>query len=111
MSRFPGVRLNLTTSTMSIYRHASEILHGTYFGVEFFWTAGGSNPPSRAGFERTYVNNHLIAIFTAVFAAANGMLEVIAEEFDIPELRRRYSEQLGKSAELLVPKAEEAEAR
>jgi hypothetical protein len=35
--KFPDASLDFATAIMQIYRHSSEILHGTYFGTVYFW--------------------------------------------------------------------------
>jgi hypothetical protein len=103
-ARFPKAVISFSASTMSIYRHASEILHGTYFGAEYYWLGSKGEPFSRDAFERTYVNNHLVAIFTAVFGAVHGMLEVIADDYDLPELHAAQAAWLMETTELMVPR-------
>lgn len=103
-ARFPDVQLSISVSAKSIYRSASEILHGTYYGVEIFWTAGGVRPASRSEFNRLCVQNHLVVIFTAVLGAVGGMLEVVATEYSLPDLRQGYRAWLGSASSLLVPK-------
>ena len=103
-ARFPDAQLSISVSASSIYRNASEILHGTFYGVEHFWTAGGERPATRSEFEKMYVQNHLVSIFTAVFGAVGGMLEVIATEYELSELRKSYRAWLGGVMSLLLPK-------
>lgn len=102
-SRFPGVEIAITASIAGLYRNASEILHGTFYGVQYFWTGGFSTGVSKTEFIRSYVDIHLVSIFTSVWASTTAMLEVISTEYDIPELSRMRREWLGRAAKLFVP--------
>lgn len=46
---------SLTVSRFSIYRHSSELLHGSYFGVKYFWTSPTGEKLDRVGFEQNWV--------------------------------------------------------
>jgi hypothetical protein len=94
--RHSGAAAAFAGSFLSIYRHASEILHGTYFSTVYFWTENGRPLKSRADAERFFVENHFVAVFSAVFFASHGVVEILAEEFDIPALRTANSALLGE---------------
>lgn len=82
----PQAALALTGSKFAIYRHSSELLHGSYFGVIYYWTTPAGKRLNRATFEEHWVHNHLVTVFTAVFFGAIGIIETCAERFNFPEL-------------------------
>lgn len=104
VDRFPRIEL-LTTSTIAMYSDASEILHGTFYGVQYFLDGFVLAPPTQTEFERTYVENYLTAIFSAVWASVNAMLEVIGTEFGIHDLMNCIRAWLEKAAALYVATA------
>jgi hypothetical protein len=80
-SSYPGVKLAMSVGVASIYRDASEILHGTFYGVEMFWQQALDENGSPRNFEETFVYNHLVTLFTAIFGSINGMLEVVGQRY------------------------------
>lgn len=81
----PNAALSLTGATTSIYRHSSDLLHGTYFGVVHFWTGSGAPATSRAAFEERW-EEHMLSVFTAAFFSAKAVIELYSELFALPEL-------------------------
>ncbi len=77
--------LALSGSTVSVYRHASELLHGTYFGVVHFWSGSGRPATTRDSFEERW-GEHFVAIFGAIFFAAQAVVEFFGSSFDFPDL-------------------------
>lgn len=77
--------LSLSGSTMAIYRHASELLHGTYFSVVYFWSAGLSPPVTPENFDERWAA-HFLSVFTAAFFAAQAVVELYSLLFDLPNL-------------------------
>lgn len=71
----PQVALSLSASTFSIYRHASEILHGTYAGLQFFWKLNEGPPRTRDEAERL-LDEHFTTIFTSAFFSLNAVIEM-----------------------------------
>ncbi|TCL74876.1 hypothetical protein [Rhizobium sp. BK251] len=80
-SGYPGVQLSMSVAVASIYRDASEILHGTFYGVELFWEQSLDENGSPRNFDDSFVYNHLITLFTAIFGSINGMLEVVGQRY------------------------------
>jgi hypothetical protein len=72
--------LCLAGATTSVYRHSSEILHGTYFGVVHFWSASGSRATTRTRFNEVW-REHLTTILTGVFFAAQGIVVLFDQLF------------------------------
>lgn len=77
--------LALSGSTVSVYRHASELLHGTYFGVVHFWSGSGRPATTRGSFEDRW-GEHFVAIFGGIFFAAQAVVEFFGSSFDLPDL-------------------------
>lgn len=90
--RFPTTSINFGGSMMSIYRHASEILHGTYFSMLHFWGGNRGRITNRAEAEHFFVFHHFISVFSSVFFSCQGVVKVVAEEFDIEELGKANHE-------------------
>ena len=99
---FPGTDI-VVGATSGLYRNASEILHGTLYGVQYFWTAGFGGEFSKEEFSKLYVSNHLVAIFTSVWAATHTMLEVIGARYDVPALATMRREWLEQAKNLIIP--------
>ena len=91
-AKFEGVALNFAVPVALVYRHSSEILHGTYFGVVHFWTASGRRPSSRADAEWTFFASHLVAAISAALFAIRGVIEVIERQYAIPQLQQENAE-------------------
>ena len=89
----PRAALALSGSTMAVYRHASEILHGTYFGVYHFWSGSGVPTTTRDQLERRW-NEHFVAIFTALFFGAQAVVELFATVLELPNLADAQGELL-----------------
>ena len=76
---------SLFGSKFAIYRHSSELLHGTYFGVLYFWTSPSGERLNREGFEETWIQIHLVTLFTAVFFGIIGAIESCASRFELTQ--------------------------
>ena len=72
---------------LMIYRHASEILHGTYFGALFFWgiTTPGQRPTT-ANELREIMGDHQFAVLCGVIFSNAALLECAAQYFRLSEL-------------------------
>jgi len=86
-NKFGYAALSLSGAATSIYRHSSEILHGSYFGTTFFWTGGVNRPTNREEAGALFFT-HFVAAFTAAFFSTHGVLEIIAKEFGQEELKK-----------------------
>jgi hypothetical protein len=101
-NRFPGTNLSFGASTISIYRHSSEILHGTYFGVRYFWTdSAGRRVSSRQEAEHLFLANHFVAVFSAAFFALQGLIDIISREYALLELKAHNSTLLQDASALI----------
>ncbi|MEA3052606.1 MAG: hypothetical protein QOG72_1509 [Sphingomonadales bacterium] len=71
--------LCLGVASFSIYRPASELLHGTYYGVNLFWQGSRDAPVrTRHEFDEVWVTEHFVTLLTALFFAVSGAIDVIA---------------------------------
>jgi hypothetical protein len=66
---------SLSGAVISSYRHASELLHGTFFGVRHFWSGSGQPAKTRDEFFARW-EEHFTSIFSAAFFSAQGVIEV-----------------------------------
>ena len=85
--KFGDVAMTFAVSVVSIYRHSSELLHGTYFGSYFFWTAGEDGAPrSRADLEYRLVASHLVSVISASWMSIHGMTSVLCRALNLASL-------------------------
>ena len=69
----------LGAAVFAIYRPSSELLHGTFYGVNLFWQ--GSRDTSVRGseqFDDLWINEHFVTLLTAMVLAVSGAIEAIA---------------------------------
>lgn len=109
----PLAALALSGSTISIYRHASELLHGTYFSIVHFWSGSGTPATTREVFNARW-EEHFTSIFTAAFFGAQATIDVFAALFEVPDLadaQRRLMLDVNKliAGEQLCENAEQGE--
>lgn len=78
--------LCLASAKFGIYRHSSEILHGTYFGTIFFWTQGSGKPVTKDTFKEHWTNNLMLNVFTSTFFASLGAIHACAKRFELPNI-------------------------
>ena len=83
--KFGKSGIGFAGATIAVFRHGSEILHGTYFGVVHFWTAGMTRVTTKSEAEYLILS-HLISTVTAVFFTVNGVVDVIDKKYKIPHL-------------------------
>lgn len=98
---------SLTVSKFAIYRHSSELLHGSYFGVKYFWTSSNGQKLDRVGFEHNWVYNHLMTVFTAVFFGVSGVIETCIEKFGFFDLKQYLDELFDKANDIILPLEEQ----
>lgn len=97
-----GVALSLAGSVTSVYRHSSEQLHGTYFGVVHFLSAGGAPAKSRERYNECW-DEHFVAIFTAAYFGAQAIVEMFATLLDLPDIAVAQKQLTKALAERMVP--------
>ena len=99
---FPGTALlSLNASAFNIYRHASEVMHGSYYGALMIW--GLTNPDPRQvdrdTFRLVFVDHQFSTLMSAIFAFA-GVVECFAEYAGLPELKVPVSDLLNRLSTL-----------
>jgi hypothetical protein len=75
-SKYPKVALSLLASTFSIYRHSSDILHGSFAGIQFFWKLHENSPQSRQDAD-FILEQHLLTIFCSVLFSNDSVIQLI----------------------------------
>jgi hypothetical protein len=71
--------LCLGGATFAIYRPASELLHGTYYGVNLFWQGSRSEPARRREeFETLWLTDHFVTLLSALLLGTSGAIQVVA---------------------------------
>jgi hypothetical protein len=90
----PSILLN--AAAFNIYRHASEIIHGTYFGSLYFWglTSPGGNPPNSADDLRLIIQDHQFAVLISVIFAICGLMECLSDYVSEPDFARAVDSQI-----------------
>ncbi len=95
-----GAALSLSGASMSIYRHASELLHGTYFSVIYFWSGSTGPVHTRERFGELW-KEHFIAVFTAIFFSASAVVELCSRKYNLPSLARANEELISRVKEII----------
>ncbi|GAB1582632.1 DUF5677 domain-containing protein [Phyllobacterium phragmitis] len=71
--------LLLASSIFSIYRPSSELLHGTFYGVNYFWQGSRDEPvTSREAFEHLWMHDHFITLLSSLLFAVSGAIYAVA---------------------------------
>jgi hypothetical protein len=94
--------LCLGVASFSVYRAASELLHGTYYGVNLFWQ-GSRDAPARAReeFDELWVTEHFVTLLTALFFAVSGAIDTLAAAHALGERSQEQNELSQKLSELI----------
>lgn len=99
---FPATALlSLNVSAFNIYRHASEVIHGSYYGALLIWGTNtpGRRPRSSADLRLTLADHQFSALMSAVFAYA-GMLECFSVYAGMPLFKADVDATLARIAKL-----------
>lgn len=89
-------------AVFAIYRPSSELLHGTYYGVNYFWQGSRDAPVrSEGAFERLWLLEHFVTLLSAMFFAVSGAIDAIAAAFELPEHVTRQ-DQLAQELSTLI---------
>jgi hypothetical protein len=80
-------------AVFAIYRPSSELLHGSYYGVNYFWQ-GSRDRPALTGpeLDHLWLLEHFVTLLTATFFAASGGIDTMAELFNLPEHATRQDQ-------------------
>lgn len=69
----------LSGAVFAIYRPSSELLHGSFYGVNYFWQGSLDRPVrNRDEFEQLWVNDHFVTLLMSIYFSISGVVEVIA---------------------------------
>lgn len=78
--------LCLGAAMFSIYRPASELLHGTYYGVNLFWQGSRDEPARRREeFDELWVTEHFVTLLTALFFSISGAIHAISSASNLSQ--------------------------
>lgn len=94
---------SLTVSKFTIYQYSSQLLHGSYYGVKYFWTSPNGKKLDDLGFEENWLNSHFMTVFTAVFFGASGVIETCINKFGIVDLKEVLTELFDRASEIILP--------
>lgn len=68
----------LGAAIFAIYRPSSELLHGTFYGVNYFWQGSrDAVVASAAEFDRLWIEEHFITLASTLLFAAGGAIEAV----------------------------------
>jgi hypothetical protein len=85
--------LCLGVGMFAIYRPASELLHGTFYGVNLFWQGSRAVPArNRADFDELWVMEHFVTLLTTLMFAAGGAIDAIAAAHQLDGHSQRQDE-------------------
>lgn len=100
---FPGTAMvSLNASAFNIYRHASEVIHGSYYSALYFWgltSPGRGAPRSKDDFKLTLLDHQFSVLMSVIFAYA-GLIECFASYVGMPELAKGAGQALDRLKEL-----------
>ena len=99
---FPGTALlSLNASAFNIYRHASEVMHGSYYGALMIWGVASprSKPLDPDTFRLVFVDHQFSTLMSAIFAFA-GVVECFAAYANVPHLKLAVSDVLSQLSKL-----------
>lgn len=69
----------LSGAIFAIYRPSSELLHGSFYGVNYFWQGSFDRPViSREEFENLWLNDHFVTLLTSIYFSISGTIEAIS---------------------------------
>ena len=93
--------LSLNVSVFNIYRHASEVMHGSYYGALMIWGLTVPGPPKteRDAFRLVFVDHQFSALMSAIFAFAS-VVECFGQYAGVPSLKVGVDEVLERLAKL-----------
>jgi hypothetical protein len=86
----------LHTALVNIYRHSSEVIHGTYFAAVHFFgmiTLGRGAPKSAEQLLHRVAEHQITVLVSCVFALG-GLLECLGEYANLSELRKSVEREL-----------------
>lgn len=99
----PGADLPFGAAVFAIYRPSSELLHGTYYGVEYFWQ-GSSNQyvGTKEAFDRVWLFDHFVTLLSTAFFAVAGSVHTMSAVFNLRKENMQVQERLNQELMKLV---------
>jgi hypothetical protein len=80
-------------AVFAIYRPSSELLHGTFYGVNYFWQGSRERPAqTREAFEQLWLLEHFVTLLSAIFFGSSGAIEALAAVYELPGHAPRQNE-------------------
>ncbi len=78
--------ISFAGANIAVYQLASELLHGSYFGVVHFWSCSANLPAhTRERFAELWTE-HFTTVFSATFFSTLAFLQIASEKFSIPDI-------------------------
>lgn len=94
--------LGLGSAYFGIYRPASELLHGSYYGVNFFWQGSRATPARSAQeFEYVWVMEHFVLLLSTLFLSVGGAIDAISEVQGFTE-QKAQQDRLSRQLQILI---------
>ena len=94
--------ISLDASAFNIYRHASEVVHGSYYSALYFWgltSPGRSAPRSKDEFKLTLLGHQFSVLISVIFAFA-GLMECFSSYVGMPGLAKGAGQALDRLKQL-----------
>lgn len=100
ISRRGGIALG--SAFFGIYRPASELLHGSYYGVNFFWQGSREAPArTREDFAHLWVMEHFALLLSCLFLSVTGAIDTFSKVHGLTEHGARQ-DVLSRQLQILV---------
>jgi hypothetical protein len=104
---FPSsVAVSLNVAAFQVYRHSSEVLHGTYFSAMHFWglTIPGRPRPSTSVALKEVLAEHQFTVLTALFWCYAALIESVGFYVGDLEYKKAADKLVDRFAELPLVK-------
>jgi hypothetical protein len=81
------------SAVFAIWRPSSELLHGTYYGVNYFWQGSRERPvSSHEAFDHLWLLEHFVTLLGAMFFGVSGAIDALSAVFNLPNHPVRQDE-------------------
>lgn len=89
----PRSATSLSGAIFTIYRPSSELLHGSFYGVNYFWQGSLDRPATkRDEFERLWTYDHFVTVLSSLYFSVSGAIETVALVRGLDDHRSRQRE-------------------
>jgi len=100
---------DLHIARFAIYRHSSEIIHGTLAGVVYFWKEKDGNINQSSQDLAELIGNHQILIFSAIITAMSAIINAFNAAYGFSAAKERLKLVIDSlAAKILTEKESEA---